>query len=329
MATFTKWMRRDSADARAARLATLTVGAAMTGLVAPTATSAQVQAIEATRSELESVSVAASSVAGGALVAEHAALIEESFGVDIGHALAVFTLSRSVFEEGGSATGNGDAGALSWTTHAISEYDWSAFPEHAGTALPLAAAGLRGAIVVGTLNGSAASVASVAMGFEWTDGQGGSVSLLVPLARLNADPTALLAQAAPVLSWPCAGAANGLLPCRNRYVADVGDAKKAFVECMKQAAAPLSWQTALCVMACAATPVFKPCVAACLAAPGVALLYFDFEACSTELHRAKCNAAQVYCNCIRHQQTYCPTVAETDMEVACPGDPSLPIPGCE
>ena len=329
MATFTKWMRRDSADARAARLATLAVGAAMAGLGAPTATSAQVQAIEATRSELESVSVAASSVAGGALVAEHAALIEESFGVDIGPALAVFTLSRSVFEEGGSATGNGDAGALSWTTHAISEYDWSAFPEHAGTALPLAAAGLRGAIVVGTLNGSAASVASVAMGFEWTDGQGGSVSLLVPLARLNADPTALLAQAAPVLSWPCAGAANGLLPCRNRYVADESAATKALVECMKQAAAPLAWYAVICVMGCAVTgPALKGCVVLCLGAAGAGI-FPDFLACSTERDWARCNAAQVYCNCIRHQQTYCPTVAETDTEVGCPGDPSLPIPGCE
>jgi hypothetical protein len=68
------------------------------------------------------------------------------------------------------------------------------------------------------------------------------------------------------------------------------------------------------------------CVAACLGAASPGLIV-DFNTCTSELDRAHCNAAESYCNCIRHQQTYCPQVAEPD-RLGCPGNPTLPAPGC-
>lgn len=309
------------------KIGALAIGVILAGLNPCTASSAQERTVVAKKAELETVHVVHSGDPDSTMVAAHSALIHESFGVDIGRGLAVFTLSRSVFEEGVNSSGSGEVGALCWTTYSISEYAWSDFPEHAAVATSLADRRVRGAVVVGVLKGSAASVASVALGFEFDDGQGGSSSLLIPLTRVNADPEVLLAQAGPPLGEPCIGAASGRMPCSSRYDTRRGDALRAFVGCMATNVAPVGLGTAICIAACGLTgPLMPACVAACLGVGGPALIV-DFHSCTEELERANCNAAQAYCNCIRHQQTYCPQVAEPD-RIGCPGNPTLPVPGC-
>ena len=294
-----------------------------------------VKAIEPTEAVLDSVEVADSEDLPEGVRGPHSALIQATFGVDVGQGLAVFKLSRSVFEEAGSSEGSGDVGALSWTTHSVLEYEWSTFPEYSAFAPAFEATGVRGAVLIGRLKGAAATMPAVALGFEVSDGQGGLISLLLPLAALPVDvpnpPTQTLApapyQAVPV-SWPCTGAAGGGLPCSARFNALRATALSEFSQCMKDNASPLSWKSALCIIGCAFTgPAMPACVAACLGVPGGTTL-IDYSSCSEVLDAAFCNAADVFCNCLRYQQDYCPQLAEPDV-VGCPGTPGGTIQGCD